>query len=127
MSDDWSIFEPPDHDELARHADDLIRRADLVRRHGWDRYHHVWSCGEVLGAALVLGDDAELRRSDETTISVLERWAFRLWGITGGRVRRRGRVAHACLVRLDPCSEVKQWSPTASERLSSPRANSLSC
>jgi hypothetical protein len=82
---DRSIFDPPDEDQLARHADDLIHRANLVCRHGWDDYRHRWSCGEVLGVALVLGDDAELQQSGETTISVLERWAFDLWGITGGQ------------------------------------------
>lgn len=30
MIDDWPIFEPPDQDELARHATDLIHRAYLV-------------------------------------------------------------------------------------------------
>lgn len=84
MSDDWAIFEPPDKDKLARYADDLIHRANLVRRHGWDEYRHLWSCGEVIGTALVLGDDAELQRCGESTISALDRWAFDLWGITGG-------------------------------------------
>lgn len=74
-----SIFEPPDQARLARHADDLICRAALVRRDGWDQYRHLWSCGEVVGAALVLSDDAELLRCGETTISALERWAFDLW------------------------------------------------
>ncbi|MEY8014442.1 hypothetical protein [Mycobacterium servetii] len=85
MSDGWSIFEPPGKDQLARHTDDLIYRAYLVRRHGWDGYRHRWSCGEVIGTALVLGDDAELQRRGETTISALERWAFDLWGITDGQ------------------------------------------
>ncbi len=85
MSDDWSICEPPDQDQIARHADDLIHRANLVRNHGWGEYRHRWSCGEVLGTALVLGDDAELQRCGETTISALERWAFDLWGITRGQ------------------------------------------
>lgn len=85
MSDDWAIFEPPDQAQLARHADDLNHRANLVRSGGWDQYRHVWSCGEVIGTALVLGDNAELQRHTETTISALERWAFRLWGITGGQ------------------------------------------
>lgn len=85
MSDGRSIFGPPDHNQVVRHADDLVHRANLVGSNGWDQYRHVWSCGEVLGAALVLGDDAELDRSGETTISALERWAFDLWGITGGQ------------------------------------------
>ena len=84
MNDDWSIFEPPDQDQVTRHADDLMQRANLVRRDGWDLYRHLWSCGEVIGTALVLADDAELLRCGETTISALERWAFDLWGITAG-------------------------------------------
>lgn len=85
MSDDWAIFEPPDRAQLARHAEDLIHRANLVRTGGWDQYRHVWSCGEVIGTALVLGDGHELERHGETTISALKRWAFELWGITGGQ------------------------------------------
>ncbi len=85
MSDDWSIFEPPDQDQLTRHGDDLIHRANLVRSHGWDEYRHRWSCGEVLGTALVLGDDTELQRGGETPDSALERWAYDLWGISGGQ------------------------------------------
>ncbi|WP_166906501.1 hypothetical protein [Mycobacterium sp. DL440] len=85
MNDDWSIFEPPDQDQLARHADDLILRSNLVRRDGWDHYLRVWSRGEVIGTALVLGDNAELQRCGETTTSSMERWAFELWGITGGQ------------------------------------------
>ncbi len=80
-----SIFERPDQDQVARHADDLIHRANLVSRDGWDQYRHVWSCGEVLGVALVLDDDAELQRCGENTVSALERWAFDLWGITRGQ------------------------------------------
>jgi len=80
-----SVFEPPDPAQLTRHADGLIRRATLVRRDGWGQYRHLWSCGEVIGTALVLSDDAELQLCGETTVSALERWAFNLWGITGGQ------------------------------------------
>lgn len=85
MNDNRCIFERPDQDQVIRHADDLMLRANLVCRDGWDQHRHVWSCGEVVGTALVLGDDAELQRCGETTISALERWAFDLWGITGGQ------------------------------------------
>ena len=85
MNDDWPLFEPPSRDQLAQHADDLMYRAKLVRRYGWDEYRYLWSCGEVLGTALVLGDDAVLHRCGETMISALDRWAFDLWGITGGQ------------------------------------------
>jgi hypothetical protein len=85
MNDNRYIFERPDQDQVIRHADDLMLRANLVCRDGWDQYRHVWSFGEVIGTALVLGDDAELQRCGETTISALERWAYDLWGITGGQ------------------------------------------
>jgi hypothetical protein len=84
MTDHRYLFEPPDHDQLARRADDLMHRANLVLRHGWDEYRHLWSSGEVLGTALVLHDEAELRRFGETPVSVLDRWAYNLWGIAGG-------------------------------------------
>ncbi|MFV1360674.1 hypothetical protein LIX17_03500 [Mycobacterium avium subsp. hominissuis] len=80
-----SIFEPPDQERVARRADDLIHRVNLVRRHGWDEYRHRWSCGEVIGTALILDDNTELQRCGETTTSALERWAFDLWGVTGGQ------------------------------------------
>lgn len=84
MSDDWPIFEPPDQDKLARRADDIRRRAALVRRHGWDQYRSRWSTGEVLGVALVLDDQAELWRRFATTESALATWACTLWGIARG-------------------------------------------
>lgn len=85
MSDNWAIFESPDKDQPARYADDLTHRAQLVRQHGWDEYWQVWSRGEVIGTALILGDDSELQSCGETTVSALERWAFDLWGITAGQ------------------------------------------
>ncbi|MCV7230723.1 hypothetical protein H7J73_32440 [Mycolicibacterium komossense] len=90
MNDTHFIFERPDQDQVIQHADDLMLRANLVCRDGWDRYRHVWSCGEVVGTALVLRDDAELQRYGETTISALERWAFDLWGITAGQADTDG-------------------------------------
>lgn len=85
MGDGLSIFGSPDRHQVVRRADELVHRANLVRRVGWDEYRDIWSCGEVIGTALVLGDDAELRRCGETTISALERWAFDLWGVIGGQ------------------------------------------
>ncbi|MCV7103776.1 hypothetical protein [Mycobacterium palustre] len=85
MNDDGPLFALHSQSQLTRHADDLMHRANLVRTHGWAEYRHLWSCGEVLGTALVLGDDEELLRRGETTTSALERWAFDLWGITGGQ------------------------------------------
>lgn len=40
MTDDWSIFDPPNPDEVARHAENLTHRANLVRRPGWGEYRH---------------------------------------------------------------------------------------
>lgn len=85
MIDDCPLFEPTNQDQLARHADDLIHRANLVLRHGWEEYRHRWSRGETIGTALVLVDNDELHRCDETPHSGLTRWAFDLWGIAGGQ------------------------------------------
>lgn len=85
MNEGWSPFDPPGQEQLARYADDLLHRADLVRRHGWDDYRHLWSLGEVLGTALVLRDDAALQRSGETNDSALQRCAFQLWGLSDGQ------------------------------------------
>lgn len=73
MTGTWAVFEPPDQDQVTRHAGELMQRSNLVRRDGWDQYRHVWSCGEVIGTALILGDDAELQHCGETPISALER------------------------------------------------------
>lgn len=91
-----SIFEPPDQDQLTWHANDLMQRANLIRRDGWDQYRHLWSRGEVIGTALVLDDDAELQRCGETMTSALERWAFDLWGITGGQSDVDGGLLRTC-------------------------------
>jgi hypothetical protein len=85
MNERWSPFDPPDQERLGRYADDLLHRAELVRRHGWDDYRHLWSHGEVLGTALMLRDYAELQRSGETTDCALQRWAFQLWGLSDGQ------------------------------------------
>jgi hypothetical protein len=85
MIDDIPLMEPPSKEQLARHADDLMHRANLVRRDGWDEYRHLWSRGEVIGTALLLVANDELHRCDETPHSGFTRWAFDLWGITGGQ------------------------------------------
>lgn len=84
MTDCGYLFELPDQDQLARQADDLMQRANLVRRYGFDEYRHIWSSGEILGTALVLHDETELQRCSETPVSALDRWAYSLWGVTGG-------------------------------------------
>jgi hypothetical protein len=55
---------PPDVDRDRRRAD-LINRARLVRAHGWDDYRVVWSSGEVVGVAALLGDHDILEELDE--------------------------------------------------------------
>jgi hypothetical protein len=45
---------PPDAYRDGRRVD-LINRARLVRAHGWDDDRAVWSTGEVLGVAALLG------------------------------------------------------------------------
>lgn len=84
MTNRGHLFELPGQDQLARQANDLIHRANLVRRYGFDEYRHIWSSGEILGTALVMHDEAELQRCSETQVSALDRWAYSLWGITAG-------------------------------------------
>ncbi len=75
---------PPDVDRDRRRAD-LINRARLVRAHGWDDYRAVWSSGEVVGVATLLGDHDILEESDESLQTVWARWAFDLWGLGDGQ------------------------------------------
>jgi hypothetical protein len=79
------IFAPRDAAQLRHRKDDLLHRAGLVNELGWDRFRHQWSTGEVLATALVLDDQAELKRWAETEHSALSRWAFDLWGIAAGQ------------------------------------------
>ncbi len=85
MNDLGSPFTAPDHDRLAQLEDDLLDRANLVLKQGWEEFRHVWSNGEVLGTALVLRDETQLWRFGETTESALQRWAFDLWGLIDGQ------------------------------------------
>lgn len=45
----------------------------------------LWSTGEVIGVAVLLGEQGELTALGETVLSALERWAFDLWGLNGGQ------------------------------------------
>ena len=74
----------PDVDRDRRRAD-LINRARLVRAHGWDDYRAVWSSGEVVGVAALLGDHDILEEFDESLQTVWARWAFDLWGLGDGQ------------------------------------------
>ena len=64
---------------------DLLERARLVQRDGWDEYRYVWSSGEVAGVAYLLADEQVLNDTQETTESVLRRYAYDLYGIGGGQ------------------------------------------
>ncbi len=88
----WPLVDPPTRRQVARRAEDLRRRVVLVRRYGWDQYGNRWSTGEVLGAALVLNEQAELRRWSETTESALSGWPHPV-GHHLRSVRRRRWVA----------------------------------
>ena len=75
----------PDVDRDRRRAD-LINRARLVRAHGWDDYRAVWSSGEVVGVAALLGGDHDIHEEfDESLQRVWARWAFDLWGLGDGQ------------------------------------------
>ncbi|UGT58800.1 hypothetical protein [Nocardia asteroides] len=70
---------PTDDERAARRAD-LLSRARTVRARGWDDYLYTWSTGEVLGVALLLGNDDVLTEFGEIPATVLSRWAYDLFG-----------------------------------------------
>jgi hypothetical protein len=53
-----------------RRRNDLVERATLVRAHGWGDYRRVWSTGEIVAVAALLGDHAVLDELGETLQSV---------------------------------------------------------
>lgn len=75
---------PTDEDRVRLRAD-LFSRAALVRANGWKPYRALWSTGEVIGVAALLGEHGELAALDETVQSAWERWAFDLWGMGRGQ------------------------------------------
>ncbi|GAB2454471.1 GntR family transcriptional regulator [Nocardia tengchongensis] len=80
-----SLFPQPSDTERAATRAKLVDRARLVQQEGWAAYQYVWSTGEVVGVALVLGDEAMLTECAETRDSVLSRYAYDLFGRSGGR------------------------------------------
>ena len=85
MMRDLDPFAPPTDQDRERRRADLLNRAAMVRANGWDRYRAVWSTGEVVGVAALLGAHDELATQQETLQSAWSRWAFDLWGIGGGQ------------------------------------------
>jgi hypothetical protein len=75
----------PTDEDRARLRSDLLSRAALVRTNGWESYRGVWSAGELIGVAALLGADGELAALGETLQSAWSRWAFDLWGLRGGQ------------------------------------------
>jgi hypothetical protein len=83
------FFAGPTDEDRARLRSDLLSRAALVRTNGWEPYRGVWSTGELIGVAALLGADRELAALGETLQSAWSRWAFDLWGLRGGPEGRR--------------------------------------
>lgn len=79
------FFAGPTDEHRARVRADLRSRVAQVRVNGWEPYRGVWSRGEVIGVAALLGDLGELAAIGETLQSAWERWAFDLWGLSGGQ------------------------------------------
>jgi hypothetical protein len=92
------MFNRPTDAERERRRDDLLHRAELVRTRGWNDYRAVWSTGEVVGVAALLGDNDILGALDETLQSVWARWAFDLWGLTDGQADVD-----------DNCKQTRRW------------------
>lgn len=75
----------PKDEDRARFRADLLSRAAQVQANGWEPYRGLWSTGEVVGVAALLGEHAELAALGETVQSAWERWAFQLWGLDRGQ------------------------------------------
>ena len=88
----------PTEADRDRRRSDLLDRARLVRARGWNDYRAVWSTGEVVGVAALLGDHDMLGELDETLQSAWARWAFDLWGLTDGQ-----------LDVDDNCTRTRRW------------------
>ena len=92
------MFSRPTDAERDRRRADLLQRAELVRTRGWDDYRAVWSTGEIVGVAALLGDHEILHDFDETLQSVWARWAFDLWGLADGQADVD-----------DNCKQTRRW------------------
>jgi hypothetical protein len=92
------VFGRPTDADRERRRVDLINRARLVRAHRWDDYWAVWSTGEVVGVAALLGDHDVLAEFDESLQTAWARWAFDLWGLADGQADVD-----------DKCRETRRW------------------
>lgn len=79
------LFAAPTDQDRARLRAGLLGRAALVRANGWAPYRGLWSTGELIGVAALLGEHGELAGCGETLESTWQRWAFDLWGLDEGQ------------------------------------------
>lgn len=80
-----ALFPGLTDERLQDRRDELVARCAAVRTNGWDDYRYVWSTGEVVAVAYLLDSRDILTEMDEDETSVLGRWAYDLWGMTGGQ------------------------------------------
>lgn len=76
-----ALFPRPTDEERLRRRADMLLRAAIVRRYGWEDYRYQWSTGEVLAVAALLGDEDIISDLGETFQTVYRRWAYDLWGM----------------------------------------------
>jgi hypothetical protein len=100
------VFSRPTDADQDRHRADLINRARLVRAQGWDEYRAVWSSGQVVGVAAVLGDHDMLGEFDETLQTAWGRWAFDLWGLADGQADVDDNCRKTCRWFIDVAGQL---------------------
>lgn len=103
-----ALFTGPTDEDRARRRADLIGRAAQVRSAGWEPYRGLWSTGEMIGVAVLLGEDTELAALGETQESAWQRWAFDLWGLDRGQADADNN-----------CAATRQWFLDAANELDS--------
>ena len=108
------LFAGPTDEDRARMRADLIARAFQVQVGGWAPYRRVWSTGEVIGVAALMGDLGELTAIGENLQSAWERWAFDLWGLNDGQAD----------VDND-CERTREWFLDAARRIVGSEASSV--
>ena len=84
MAIDWDQIYSASQDKRDRFRSDLLSRARTIQRSGWDAYQYRWSTGETIAVAWLLDADDVLAEMGETRRDVLHRWAYDLFGQTGG-------------------------------------------
>lgn len=107
------LFAGPTEEDRARIRADLLARASQVQVGGWAPYRAVWSTGEVVGVAALLADHGELMTLGESLLSVWERWAFDLWGLTNGQADVDNN-----------CECTREWFLDAAREIASSEASS---